>query len=243
MNKLMLTTMRTLGTTICMLVLAQSAHAVAPDFLEKLNAESRPLEDKARDGARRPYQVMQLLGIKEGMTAVDVGAGGGWYTRVLSAAVGPKGKVYAQFGARALQNNNGQAQKTLAGSLGNVEPVFGNLSDIPGNTADVAIAGLNLHHGDRARNVAFLRDILNVLKPGGMLALEDHAGNPGADNAKLHRMLESDAKAWLEEAGFEIVQESNILRTAGDDRTRAIDDPVLGRNTDRFLFIVRKPAR
>ena len=36
---------------------------VAPDFMEKLEADSRPMEDRIRDGARRPYQVMQLMGV------------------------------------------------------------------------------------------------------------------------------------------------------------------------------------
>ena len=80
--------------------LTTGAHAVAPDFLDKLAADARPAEDKARDGSRRPYQVMQLLGVEEGMTVVDVAAGGGWYTEVLSAAVGPGGRVVAQFGPR-----------------------------------------------------------------------------------------------------------------------------------------------
>src|SRR5574339_350398 len=83
----------------CSLATAASAYAaLAPDFVEKLTAESRPLEDRVRDGARRPYQVMQLLGVNAGQTLLDVGAGGGWFTRVLSAATGPSGKVIAQFG-------------------------------------------------------------------------------------------------------------------------------------------------
>lgn len=237
----MISRVKAVGMAACMLAMVPAAYAVAPDFMQKLAAESRPLEDRERDGARRPYQLMQLLGVKEGMTVVDIGAGGGWYTRVLSAAVGPKGKVVAQFGPRALQNNNGQAQKDVAASLGNAEAFFGNLNELPAGSADVAITGLNMHHGNRERNVPYLKDILNLLKPGGMAAIEDHEGRPGQDNTKLHRMLASDAKAWIQEAGFEIVQESDLLHTAGDDGTRSIDDPVLARNTDRFLFIVRKP--
>jgi predicted methyltransferase len=215
--------------------------AVAPDFMEKLTAESRPLEDRMRDGARRPYQVMQLLGVDAGMTALDVGAGGGWYTRVLSAAVGLSGEVIAQFGPRALQRENGQAQKDLAASLGNTEAFFGNVSEIEPNSVDVAVTALNMHHSNAERGVPYLKDILNVLKPGSRAAIIDHVGLPEVDNSRLHRMLVSDVRAWIEEAGFEIVEESDILRTAADDHTRAVDDPILGRNVDRFLFVVRKP--
>ena len=208
-----------------------------------LTSESRPLEDRIRDGARRPYQVMQLLGVDAGMTVLDVGAGGGWYTRVLSAAVGPSGKVIAQFGPRALQRENGQGPKDLAAALGNTEASFENVADIAPNSIDVAVTALNIHHSNAERGVPYLREILAVLKPGGRAAIIDHVGLPAIDNSRLHRVPVADVKQWIEAAGFEIVEESDILRTAADDHTLSADDPILGRNVDRFLFVARKPQR
>ena len=218
-----------------------SGFAVAPHFMDKLAADSRPMEDRARDAARRPYQVMQLLGVEAGMTAVDIGAGGGWYTRVLSAAVGSSGQVISQAGPRALERDNGQSARALAASLGNVEPSFDNVGDMGSEIADVAVTALNMHHGDAARNVPYLRDIYTVLKPGGRAAIIDHIGSPDIDNSRLHRMPVANARQWIEAAGFEIVEESDLLRTAADDHTLPVNDPRLGRNSDRFLFIVRKP--
>ena len=225
----------------CSLGLLGSAFAVAPDFMEKLTADSRPMEDKIRDGARRPYQVMQLLGVEAGMTAIDVGAGGGWYTRVLSAAVGPSGHVIGQFGPRALQRENGQGPRDLAASLGNTEASFENLGDLDANIADVAVTALNIHHGNDERNIPAFRDILRVLKPGGRAAIIDHVGLESVDNSRLHRIPPAQVRAQIEAAGFEIVEESDILRTTADDHTMSATDPALGRNPDRFLFIVRKP--
>jgi predicted methyltransferase len=218
-----------------------TAQAIAPDFMQKLESESRPLDDRMRDGARRPYQIMTLLGVEEGMTAVDVGAGGGWYTRVLSAAVGPTGKVLAQFGPRALSQNNGQAQRDLATALGNVEPVFVDLGEMGENVADVVVTGLNIHHMDAARGVPYMQGLLRILKPGGLAAISDHVGDPANANGQLHRLPIADARSWIEQAGFEIVEESNILRQAADDHTLSATDDRLGRNADVFLFIVRKP--
>ena len=232
---------RTVIAVACIMSLASSAYAVAPDFVDKLTAESRPAEDRVRDGARRPYQVMDLLGVEEGMTALDVGAGGGWYTRVLSAAVGTSGRVISQAGPRALERDNGQGARNLAQSLGNTEASFENVGDMDADSVDVAVTALNMHHGNAERNVPYLRDIFNVLKPGGRAAIIDHIGSPENDNSGLHRMLVDDAREWIEEAGFEIVEESDLLRTAADDHALSVDDPRLGRNTDRFLFIVRKP--
>lgn len=230
-----------LAVASCLISLSAGALAVAPDFMDKLAADSRPMEDKARDGARRPYQVMHLLGVEEGMTVLDVGSGGGWYTRVLSAAVGPSGHVVAQFGPRAMQQNNGMAQKDLAKSLGNTEAFFGNLDDLDANTFDVAVTALNLHHADEQRGVAQLTGIRNALKPGGVAAVIDHIGLPNIDNSRLHRIPTDEVRQWIRSAGLEIVQESDILHTMADDHTMSARDPRLGRNVDRFLFVVRKP--
>lgn len=228
----------------CSVAAASSAFAaIAPDFMDKLTAESRPLEDRVRDGARRPYQVMQALGVDAGQTLLDIGAGGGWFTRVLSAATGPNGKVIAQFGPRALQNNNGQAQKDLVAPLGNAEAFFGNVADLPANSVDAAVTALNMHHMNAERAGPYLREILAALKPGGRAAIIDHVGVAGANNGQLHRMLPSDVKTWIQQAGFEIVAESDILRTTADDHTLSVDNPILGRDVDQFMFIVRKPQR
>jgi predicted methyltransferase len=225
----------------CSLGLASSALAIAPDFMDKLGDESRPLEDRVRDSARRPYQIMMLLGVEEGMTAVDIGAGGGWYTRVLSAAVGPSGRVIGQFGPRAAERENGRAQRDLAASLGNAEASFENLGEMGENIADVAVTALNIHHGNDERNVPYFRDVMRILKPGGRAAIIDHVGLESIDNSRLHRIPTDQVRRQIQAAGLEIVSEPDILRTTADDHTLSVSDPRLGRNVDRFVFIVRKP--
>lgn len=230
------------GLTLCLLLTFNAANAdMAPDFMEKLMSENRPEADRVRDGSRRPYQVMNLLGVDAGMTVMDIGAGGGWYTRVLSAAVGPNGRVIAQFGPRALQRNNGQAQRDLAASLGNTEAFFEEVADYPANSIDRAITALNIHHSNAERAGPYFQAIYDVLKPGGQVAVIDHIGMPGMENGMMHRMLKADARAWIEASGLEIVEDSDLLRTNADDHARSISDPIYGRDVDRFLFVARKP--
>jgi len=52
--------------------------------------------EDARDRLGEAEQVMQLAGIKPGMSVADVGAGGGYYTVKLARIVGPKGRVLAE---------------------------------------------------------------------------------------------------------------------------------------------------
>src|SRR5690554_5643463 len=148
--------------------LMAGAYALAPDFMDKLGSEERPAEDRERDGARRPYQVMQLMGIEEGMTVVDIGAGGGWFTRVLSAAVGDSGQVISQLGPRALERDNGQAAREMAQSLGNNEASFETVADLEGDFADAAVSALNLPPSNEETGVRYLQAIYACVKPGGV---------------------------------------------------------------------------
>lgn len=219
--------------------------ALPADFDAKLQDASRPQADKDRDAARKPRETMEALEVQEGWTVVDVSAGGGWFTRVISAAVGPTGKVLAQFGERPLQNNNGQAQRDMAAALGNVEPVFTAMADIEPGVADAAVTALNFHDAYNFRGEegaqAFLKDIFNVLKQGGIAVIIDHEGDHEMDNANLHRIPVDIARAQIQLAGFEIVDESGLLHNPADDHTVSSSDESLGRATDQFMFIVRKP--
>jgi predicted methyltransferase len=52
--------------------------------------------EKERDDAAEPTQLVQLLGIKSGMTVGDIGAGSGYYVVRLSPIVGPRGRIIAE---------------------------------------------------------------------------------------------------------------------------------------------------
>ncbi len=233
---------RKTGLAACLLVGFNTASAdLAPDFMDRMMSDARPEADRARDGSRRPYQVMNTLGVDAGMTVMDIGSGGGWYAWVLSAAVGSEGHVVAQFGPRALERNNGQAQRDLADSLGNAEAFFGEVGEYPANSVDRAITALNIHHYNAGRAAPYFQAIANLLKPGGMVAVIDHIGLEGMENGMMHRMLKSDAVEWIEAAGLEIVSDSDLLRTNADDHMRSISDPIYGRDVDRFFIVARKP--
>ena len=53
-------------------------------------------DEKERDDAGEPRQLVRLLGIKSGMTIADIGAGSGYYVVRLSPIVGPRGRIIAQ---------------------------------------------------------------------------------------------------------------------------------------------------
>lgn len=213
-----------------------------------LAAPDRPAENKARDADRKPIESVQFFGIKTGDTVIDMVAAGGWFTEVLSAAVGPAGKVYSQNPAFLVQAD---AEKALLARLGNAEGVHVSLSEAGlVNKADAVVTALNLHDvyngfadqpGGEPAAVAFLKSIYGALKPGGVLAVIDHVGVTGQDNKALHRMLPQQARDAITKAGFVIEAESPMFAHAGDDHTKNVFDPAVRGKTDQFTIRARKP--
>ena len=213
-----------------------------------LMSPERPATDKERDAARKPAEVVELLGVKDGMTALDIFAFGGYYTRVLSAAVGPTGKVYSQ-NPPFLVNREGfmEAEDALVEDLGNVEPLHGDITGIDGRI-DVALTNQNLHdvynNGGEAGALALLESVYAALKPGGVFGVIDHQGMPNnADlNKQNHRMDGAVAKDLLIKAGFTIEAEPSVLRNPADDHMHRTMDESLHGNSDRFFIKARKPS-
>jgi len=231
-------------------VLAQIAHAQDEQVARMrtaLAAPERSQENKARDAARKPIETVQFLGIKTGDTVVDMIAESGWFTEVLSAAVGPKGHVYMQNPPFLAERE----PKDMIARLGNIEPLHVQLAEAGiVNKADAIVTAQNLHDiyngfGNQPAGegpaVEFVKTLYAALKPGGVLGVIDHVGIAGQNNAMLHRMLPQQARDVLTKAGFKIEAESNVLANPADDHTKGVFDPAIRGHTDQFVFRARKP--
>ena len=234
-----------IAAAACLAAFAGGAWAqLAPGFDAALMADERPAEDKERDASRMPAEVLNFVGVGEGMTVLEAIAGGGWYTEVLSAAVGPDGTVYSQNAVR-FQERVGEMAAARAERLGNIEVIYTEGAAIPlPEEVDAAFTALNLHdmanRGDEV-GLGFLGAIYDALAPGGALGIVDHAGAAEQDNAELHRMEASKARELIAQAGFLIEEESDLLANPEDDHTLRVFDPAIQGATDRFLIRARKP--
>lgn len=247
--------MRMLLVLCCALMLP--AHTVLADEARMLadeltNAPGRSDDDKARDAKRKPAQVLMFLGLRSGDTVLDIWSSGGWYTEVLSIAVGPEGKVLSQNPAAVLAFRDGYYDQALSARLDgnrlpNVERINAAVTEAALTPAsiDVAFSALNFHdvYNRQGKEGAaeFLASIFDALKPGGTLGLIDHVGSPGADNTSLHRIEPSLVDEVAIEAGFIIEAKSDLLAHPDDDHTRGVFDPTLRGDTDRFILRLRKP--
>jgi predicted methyltransferase len=217
---------------------------IAAGFDAALDADERSAEDKVRDAARKPKSVLEFVGIGAGMSVLDLNASSGWYTEVLSAAVGADGKVVSHNSARRRERTE-PAIAAKAARLGNITPLFADTGSLGlDSEVDAAFTALNLHDLQNRSAEAgqqFLGDAFKALKPGGVFGVIDHEGSSGQDNSSLHRLEVAVAKEALEMAGFVVESVSDVLNNPADDHTLSIRDASLGRNTDRFLIRARKP--
>ncbi|MCY3605926.1 MAG: SAM-dependent methyltransferase [Gammaproteobacteria bacterium] len=234
------------------MVMALASMSASADLAEQLAASGRSDTDKARDEARRPAEVLAFLGIGPGMTVMDLLASGGWYTEVLSVAVGPEGTVYAQNPPMLLGFNDNAYDKAITARLAdNRLPNVIRMDRDEGDTGlepgslDAALTALNLHDrhnfGSDEDVAILLAAVRDLLKPGGVLGVIDHYGDPDKDNTQLHRLNVATALPIIEAAGFEI-ESSDLLRNPDDDRTIMVFDPAIRGKTDRVLYKLTKPT-
>lgn len=232
---------------------AGGAWAKAPAHIEAaLASKARPEADVARDAARKPGELLTFAEVKPGQRVADFVIGGGYFTRILSAAVGEKGQVYAYQPAEFIQfqASYGENLKKVAGEAKNITPLdasFGSL-DLP-DGLDLILTVQNYHDlhlrpfpPETASKVN--AELFKSLKPGGLLVVVDHAAVPGApvDVAHtLHRIDPAIVRKELEAAGFQFVAESDLLKAAGDPHTANVFDPAIRGKTDQFTLKFRKP--
>jgi predicted methyltransferase len=213
---------------------------------------SRSEEDRARDEARKPAEVIAFLGIESGMTVLDLLAAGGWYTEVLATAVGPDGKVYAQNTPFLLEMREGANEKAMTARLAdnrlpNVERLDRELDDLglEHGRVDAAMFALNLHdvynRGGAEAALGVLAVIYEALKPGGIVAIIDHDGGADADNANLHRIERAKVIEVVETSDFELEAESGVLHHHEDDLSAMVFAPEIRGKTDRFVLRLKKP--
>lgn len=228
-----------------------SVDAMATRINEQLFATGRDQYDAAKDPGRKPVETMEFFGVKAGMTVLDVITGAGYNAEILSAAVGPTGTVYAQNSHYVVRLINGAHHKAMLGRLENnrlenVRYMVVDNDDMPfENSIDMAFWGMNMHDiynedGEQA-TLEFLQLVRKILKPGGVLAVGDHIGVAGNDNADLHRIEPKIMLNLIKKVGLSVEATSQLLGNPNDDHTQSVYADGLRYNTDRILVRARKP--
>jgi len=243
-------------SSLILLVAGVAQAADIPAAVQRaVDDPGRPAAARARDAGRKPAEILTFFGIHPGMRVLEVGAGGGYYTEILSNLLGDNGEVIAQ-NSQFIYDRVEKTVAPLYAARKNIRPYVGSLVDLdlPDNSLDAALIILIFHHmhfdADHPnqlpeRTKAVLQNIRRWLKPGGVLGVIEHAALPGtsrAASAPLHRVDEQTTIADITGQGFVLAATSDILQVASDDRS------VYWRNTPhrgktwRFVHKYVKPA-
>lgn len=145
------------------------------------------LEGPDRDAWQMPDEVMDALGIADGATVADLGAGGGWFTVRLARRVGPSGRVYAQdIQPQMIESISRRVSRE---GLTNVSTVLGTADDprLPGALDAVLIVGTYPEISDP---VTLLRRVAAALKPDGRIGIVDFTLEGGGPGPPLEERIE-----------------------------------------------------
>ena len=211
----------------------------------------RPDKVKTNDPVRDSENRFMLQYVHPGDHVLDLGAGGGYSSWLLSAATcGGGGDVDSQNPAEWVSGANAQAaRQALATARPNVHLVTSDFDKVPAPAKpyDVVFIGTIYHdtyNMPGADGVRMDKTLFATLKPGGLVVLIDHsapAGSDITDTNTLHRIDKARVLADFKAAGFELVSDSNVLANPADDRTVKIFDPAIRGHTDRMALVFKKP--
>ena len=230
------------------------AASIPPNIAAALSDPSRPAADMVRDNDRRPGDVLAFAGVRQGAKVADLIPGGGYFTRILSKAVCPRGRVYAYVPDELTK----LAKREPAVNAIARDPAYSNvtviLNTLPNFSApeklDLVFTAQNYHDmHDKFMGPADLsvvnRQIFKALKPGGVYLVIDHAAEPGTGlrhTEDLHRIDAAVVKSEVTAAGFIFEGESKVLRDPADSRKVNVFDPSIRGKTDQFVYKFRKPS-
>jgi len=201
------------------------ARPARPTIAAAVAASTRTPANVARDRYRHPAETLAFFGIKPTDSVVEIWPGGGWYTEILAPYLAARGRLtVAAPPGRATDSIVARLDKDAATygkvARANFPSALGGTGVAPG-TADKVLTFRNVHNWrmgymreDKLDYSAdAFREIYAMLKPGGVLGIEDHRLPESADSGRERSsgyMKVSTIRALAEAAGFRFAGASEI---------------------------------
>lgn len=189
--------------------------------------------------------MLAFIGVRPGIAALDLSAGGGYTTELIARAAGTGGRVYAQTPNPSPR----LAERLKTPAMANVVLAKRGFDDpVPPEAAsgalDLVTLMFNYHDFGHLRvdRAALNRAVYAALKPGGLYVIADHSGRPGtgiSESGTLHRIEEAFLRKEVEAAGFRLAAEGGFLRNPSDPRDRQTPEPAQPK--DEFVLKFVKP--
>jgi predicted methyltransferase len=213
----------------------QSSRVETSTSLDTILADAHRSEtNRARDSWRHPKETLLFFGLRPEMSVLEVWPDpAGWYTEVVAPLVREKGKYYgavldAAPGVASQEKRVADYKAKLAATPTLydkviVVPFYTDGRDIvPAGSVDMVLTFRNIHNW-MARDSAqkAFAAMYRALKPGGVLGVEEHRGNPTVvqdPQAKAGYVNEQYAIDLIEAQGFKLVAKSEINANPKDPK-------------------------
>jgi len=188
-----------------------------------ISGNHRSPESRSRDVYRHPLETLMFFGLEPGMTVVEMGPGGGWYTEILAPVLQEEGRLIAA--APPADTEYGIRFDTFLAInpelYGAIERRTFNppdeLSLGPDGSADMVVTFRSTHGWiNRGFAPAVYQAMFDVLKPGGVLGVEQHRGPEGI-SAETGYVPQATVIALAQAAGFVLEAESEVNANPADD--------------------------
>jgi predicted methyltransferase len=188
-----------------------SAHARVGDAArqDQHGAQSRDAIDRMRDRDLKPEQIMDVIGLRPGMTVGEAGASYGYFTFKMSRRIGPTGVVYANdIDARALETIRTRAASE---KVANIRTVLGEAADprFPRNDLEMIVVFDCLF--EFTGQAKWMKSARKYLRPSGRLVIVDP---DAAKMASPHFLSRQQVHEFARDAGFTAVEvDDRFLKT------------------------------
>ena len=216
-------------------------------------ADIRTEAERERDRNRKPIETLSFFGLEDDMKVVELIPGGGWYTKLLAPVLADNGQLYVAFGTSRVESHLiGKPGFENVKVLGK-DAVLGPAKDSPlyaaSNTdldvsnVDIIFTFRNYHNFDTASRANINKSVYKALKKGGIYALVDHTRRhmQETDNENRRRFDPVLAIKEIQDAGFELVDYSDLHYRADDELRFEVGRRSVAGNTDRWTLKFRKP--
>ncbi|MFT4435160.1 class I SAM-dependent methyltransferase [Caballeronia sp. 15715] len=242
------------------MLLASCATPTAPISLDTaIAAPYRGEKAQARDVYRHPKETLEFFGLAPDQSVLEIAPGGGWYTDILGPYLRARGTLYeAQYlpPQGALPAGEAKSNALFERRLAAAPDVFGTVvvgslqsgqfSGFPaGLQVDRVLTFRNIHNWIEDGQVdANLRAFYSVLKPGGVLGVEEHRAIPGTSVQQMidtGYMTEAYVIEHAQAVGFKLVARSEINSNPRDTKNYpngvwSLPPTYRGGDTDRASF-------
>jgi predicted methyltransferase len=235
------------------ILISSTVKSAGQSLIEKAVAHpDRTALDRNRDKVRKPIEVLAFFDIKTDQTVVDILAGSGYYSELISHAVGDSGRVILHNDAHFLKYYGKSLSERLGNGkrLPNVERIDQNLNqfNLEENSVDGVLVILGFHDfyykmkgAEKIDVKSVLANIQYFLRPSGIVGIVDHeakTGSPRAVGNTLHRIDPQIVIAEMKNSGFELTGSLDILVNSSDEKSQSIWD-IDGGRTSRFVLRFR----